>query len=70
MWWKGRDQNNNELHETFFEAFGPTFIYHFANNDLGDKLILSFIYFLFDECASHTETISKRPSIHLSNSPG
>jgi hypothetical protein len=48
MWRKGRDQNNDELPETFFDALGPTFIYHFANNNLGDKPILSFIYSLFD----------------------
>jgi hypothetical protein len=48
MWWKGRAHNNDELHETFFDALGPTFIFHFANNNLGDKPILSFIYSLFD----------------------
>jgi len=48
MWRKGRDQNNDELPETFFDALGPTFIYHFANNNLGDKPILSFSYSLFD----------------------
>ena len=42
MEWIGFHQNNDELHETFFDALAPTFIYHFANN-LGDKLVLSFI---------------------------
>ena len=48
MWWKDRDHNNDESHETFFDALGQTFIYHFPNNNLGGNPILSFIYSLFD----------------------
>lgn len=48
MWWKDRDQNYDEFHETVFDALDPAFTYHFVNNNLGDKPILSFIYSLFD----------------------